>query len=109
MKSLVGDDREEHTALVTEILRHYQGMIEEGDRQAKEMIQRLPSRVTEGEEPPKVRIQARPCGRMASPDCARICIAPLTGCGDRSPSDERRWVQAGRGDGPVVKYPQDFQ
>ena len=56
MKSLVGDYREEHIFTLRQSLksyRHYQGMIEEVDRQVKDMMQRLPSRVAEGEKPPK--------------------------------------------------------
>ena len=56
MKSLVGDYREEHVFTLRQSLksyRHYQGMIEEVDLQVKERMQRLPSRVEEGADPPK--------------------------------------------------------
>jgi transposase len=56
MKSLVGDYREEHIFTLRQSLkcyRHYQGMIEEVDRQVKGMMQQLPSKIANGEKPPK--------------------------------------------------------
>ncbi|MDQ2777636.1 MAG: IS110 family transposase, partial [Acidobacteriota bacterium] len=56
MKSLVGDYREEHLFTLGQSLqsyRHYQHMIEAVDHQVKQMMQRLPSKVADGEKPPK--------------------------------------------------------
>ena len=56
MKSLVGDYREEHLFTLRQSLkcyRHYQGMIEEVDQQVKSMMQQLPSKVADGDKPPK--------------------------------------------------------
>lgn len=56
MKSLVGDYREEHIFTLRQSLkcyRHYQSMIEEVDREVKGMMQQLPSRVADGQKPPK--------------------------------------------------------
>ena len=56
MKSLVGDYREEHIFTLRQSLkcyRHYQGMIEEVDRQVKGKMQQLPSKVAYGKKPPK--------------------------------------------------------
>ena len=55
VKSLVGDYREEHLFTLRQSLqayRYYQELIEEVDRRVKQMMQRLPSRVAEGEKPP---------------------------------------------------------
>jgi transposase len=56
MKSLVGDYREEHLFTLRQSLkayRYYQELIQEVDAQVKQMMQRLPSKVAEGEEPPQ--------------------------------------------------------
>jgi transposase len=56
MKSLVGDYREEHLFTLGQSLksyRHYQQMIQEVDLQVKQMVQRLPSKVANGQKPPK--------------------------------------------------------
>lgn len=56
MKSLVGDYREEHIFTLGQSLkcyRHYQDMIEEVDRRVKDMMQALPSKVADGQKPPK--------------------------------------------------------
>jgi transposase len=56
MKSLVGDYREEHLFTLGQSLksyRHYQQMIQEVDLQVKQMVQRLPSKVGNGQKPPK--------------------------------------------------------
>jgi transposase len=58
MKSLVGDYREEHVFTLRQSLncyRHYQAMIEEVDRRVKNMMQQLPSKVADGEKPPRER------------------------------------------------------
>lgn len=56
VKSLVGDYRAEHLFTLGQSLRsyrHYQQMIQEVDVQVKQMVQRLPSKVTNGQKPPK--------------------------------------------------------
>ena len=56
MKSLVGDYREEHLFTLRQSLnayRYYQQLIQEVDSQVKQMMQRLPSKVADGEKPPK--------------------------------------------------------
>ncbi len=56
MKSLVGDYREEHLFTLRQSLkayRYYQELIHEVDLQVKQMMQRLPSKVVEGDEPPQ--------------------------------------------------------
>lgn len=56
MKSLVGDYREEHLFTLRQSLkayRYYQELIQEVDALVKQMMQRLPSKVAEGEEPPQ--------------------------------------------------------
>ena len=56
MKSLVGDYREEHLFTLQQSLksyRHYQELIQEVDLQVKRMLQRLPSKIADGEKPPK--------------------------------------------------------
>jgi transposase len=56
MKSLVGDYREEHLFALRQSLRsyrHYQELIQEVDLKVKQMVQQLPSKVAEGEKPPK--------------------------------------------------------
>ena len=56
MKSLVGDYREEHLFTLRQSLkayRYYQELIQEVDAQVKQMMQRLRSKVAEGEEPPQ--------------------------------------------------------
>ena len=56
MKSLVGDYREEHLFTLRQSLnayRYYQQLIQEVDLQVKQMMQRLPSKVADGEKPPK--------------------------------------------------------
>jgi transposase len=56
IKSLVGDYRAEHLFTLGQSLRsyrHYQQMIQEVDVQVKQMVQRLPSKVTNGQKPPK--------------------------------------------------------
>jgi transposase len=56
MKSLVGDYRQEHLFALRQSLRsyrHYQELIQEVDAQVKQMMQRLPSKVADGEKPPK--------------------------------------------------------
>lgn len=56
MKSLVGDYREEHLFTLRQSLksyRHYQELIQEVDLQVKQMLQRPPSKIAEGEKPPK--------------------------------------------------------
>jgi transposase len=56
MKSLVGDYREEHLFTLRQSLkcyRHYQGMIEDVDRQVKSMMQQLPRKVASDQKPPK--------------------------------------------------------
>jgi transposase len=56
MKSLVGDYRAEHLFTLGQSLRsyrHYQQMIQEVDLQVKQMVQRLPSKVANGQKPPK--------------------------------------------------------
>jgi transposase len=56
MKSLVGDYRAEHLFALRQSLRsyrHYQDLIQEVDLQVKQMMQRLPSKVADGEKPPK--------------------------------------------------------
>ena len=56
MKSLVGDYREEHLFTLRQSLkayRYYQELIQEVDEQVKQMIQRLPLKIAEGEEPPQ--------------------------------------------------------
>jgi len=56
MKSLVGDYREEHIFTLGQSLkcyRHYQNMIEEVDRRVKGLMQQLPSKVADGQKPPK--------------------------------------------------------
>jgi transposase len=56
MKSLVFDYREEHLFTLRQSLkayRYYQELIQEVDAQVKQMMQRLPSKVAEGEEPPQ--------------------------------------------------------
>ena len=56
MKSLVGDYREEHLFTLQQSLksyRHYQELIQEVDLQVKQMLQRLPSKIADGEKPPK--------------------------------------------------------
>jgi transposase len=56
MKSLVGDYREEHLLTLRQSLkayRYYQELIQQVDLQVKQMMQRLPSKVADGEKPPK--------------------------------------------------------
>jgi transposase len=56
MKSLVGDYREEHLFTLRQSLesyRHYQDQIQKLDAQVKGMMQTVPSKVAEGEKPPK--------------------------------------------------------
>jgi transposase len=56
IKSLVGDYREEHLFTLRQSLksyRHYQELIQEVDLQVKQMLQRLPSKIADGEKPPK--------------------------------------------------------
>ena len=56
MKSLVGDYREEHLFTLRQSLkayRYYQELIQEVDAQVKQMMQRLPSKIADGEKPPK--------------------------------------------------------
>lgn len=56
IKSLVGDYREEHLFTLRQSLkayRYYQELIQEVDLQVKQMMYRLPSKVAEGEKPPK--------------------------------------------------------
>jgi transposase len=56
MKSLVGDYHEEHLFTLRQSLkayRYYQELIQEVDAQVKQMMQQLPSKVAEGEEPPQ--------------------------------------------------------
>ena len=56
MKSLVGDYREEHLFTLRQSLkayRYYQELIQEVDFEVKQMMQRLPSKVADGEKPPK--------------------------------------------------------
>jgi transposase len=56
MKSLVGDHREEHLFTLRqslELYRHYQDLIQKVDAQVKEMMQGIPSKVADGEKPPK--------------------------------------------------------
>lgn len=56
IKSLVGDYREEHLFTLRQSLkayRYYQELIQEVDVQVKEMMQRLPSKVAEDEQPPQ--------------------------------------------------------
>ena len=58
MKSLVGDYREEHVFTLRQSLesyRHYQDQIQKVDARVKQMIQTVPSKVAEGEKPPKER------------------------------------------------------
>ena len=63
MKSLVGYYREEHLFTLRQSLqsyRHYQELIQEVDLQVKQMMQRLPSKIADGEKPPngdKIRPQ----------------------------------------------------
>jgi transposase len=55
MKSLVGDYRQEHLFALHQSLRsyrHYQELIKEVDVRVKQMMQRLPSKVADGEKPP---------------------------------------------------------
>jgi transposase len=55
-KSLVGDYREEHLFTLRQSLesyRHYQGQIQKVDAEVKGMMQIIPSKVAEGEKPPK--------------------------------------------------------
>lgn len=55
MKSLVGDYREEHLFTLRQSLkayRYYQELIQEVDLRVKQMMQRLPSIVADGEKPP---------------------------------------------------------
>ena len=55
MKSLVGDYRQEHLFALRQSLRcyrHYQELMQEVDVQVKQMMQRLPSKVADGEKPP---------------------------------------------------------
>lgn len=63
IKSLVGDYREEHRFTLRQSLkayRYYQELIQEVDLQVKQMMYRLPSKVAEGEKPPK---GSKPCPR----------------------------------------------
>jgi transposase len=56
MKSLVGDYREEHLFTLRQSLesyRHYQDQIQKLDVRVKQMVQAIPSKVTEGKQPPK--------------------------------------------------------
>jgi transposase len=56
MKSLIGDYREEHLFTLRQSLRsyrHYQELIQEVDLRVKQMVQRLLSKVIDGEKPPK--------------------------------------------------------
>ncbi len=56
MKSLVGDYREEHLFTLRQSLksyRHYQELIQEVDLQVKQILQRLPSKIADGDKPPK--------------------------------------------------------
>lgn len=56
MKSLVGDYREEHLFTLRQSLksyRHYQELIQEVDLQVKQMLQKLPSKTTLEQKPPK--------------------------------------------------------
>jgi transposase len=56
MKSLVGDYREEHIFTLGQSLkcyRQYQNMIQEVDHRVKGMMQQLPSKVADGQKPPK--------------------------------------------------------
>jgi transposase len=56
IKSLVGDYREEHLFTLRQSLkayRYYQELIQEVDAQVKQMMQRLPSKLAEGEKPPQ--------------------------------------------------------
>lgn len=70
MKSLVGDYREEHLFTLRQSLksyRHYQDMIQEVDIQVKQMVQMLPSKVDEGEKPPKEKNPRRTPWRNEPP------------------------------------------
>ena len=61
MKSLVGDYREEHLFTLRQSLesyRHYQNHIQKVDVRVKEMMPSVPSKVAEGEKPPK---EKNPC------------------------------------------------
>jgi transposase len=56
IKSLVGDYREEHLFTLRQSLksyRHYQELIQEVDLQVKQMMQKLPSKITAEQAPPK--------------------------------------------------------
>ncbi len=56
VKSLAGDYREEHLFTLRQSLesyRHYQDLIQKVDTRVKEMMQRIPSKVADGEKPPK--------------------------------------------------------
>ena len=58
MKSLVGDYREEHLFTLRQSLkcyRHYQGMIEDVDRQVKSMMRQQPRKVVSRSEAAKAK------------------------------------------------------
>jgi hypothetical protein len=78
MKSLVGDYREEHLFVLHQSLkayRQYQGMIQEVDTQVKQMMQRLPSKVEEGEKPPK---EKNPRKTESGPHCQDHFSSPIS-------------------------------
>ena len=80
MKPLVGDYREEHLFALRQSLkshRHYQELIQEVDVQVKQMLQRLPSKVAEGEKPPKGYKPARHPGGMSRHNYVTIYTGPL--------------------------------
>jgi hypothetical protein len=77
MKSLVGDYREEHICTLGQSLkcyRHYQNMIEEVDHRVKGMMQRLPSKVTDGQKPPQEKNPRKTPWRNEPPQYATTSI-----------------------------------
>jgi transposase len=80
MKSLVGDYREEHLFALRQSLRsyrHYQELIQEVDVQVKQMMQRLPSKVADGEKPPQGNKPRKTPWRNEPPNYATISIGLL--------------------------------
>jgi hypothetical protein len=88
MKSLVSDYREEHLFTLRQSLRsyrHYQELIQEVDLKVKQMVQRLPSKVTEGEKLPKGEKRRKTPWRNEPLNCATISIELLAWISPRSP------------------------
>jgi len=80
VKSLVGDYRAEHLFTLRQSLesyRHYQDQIQKLDVRVKEMMQSVPSKVADGEKPPKRRTRARLRGGTSRHNSVMTSTVPL--------------------------------